>query len=189
MFKNRRILRPEYVATLAAFALILLSADIAQAGRKPEDVFSGQIITSKKRIPNTAKSANDYIKKLRKTKSTSFWEDKEDKEWRVYFAAFFKKPLNDLEVTVKFFDIGSGGPPKMIASFEQYLPKKGMRTFTSKAILERKFFGVNKYILMVIENRGRRLAMAKFKILGEGPKYKGTVDFTEDDEGEKKKKK
>lgn len=184
---NRKLHRIAIAAAVFALAL-LVQGSSAQAGRSPERVFSGQIITSKKRIPTSARSKAAYIKKLRKLKKKQFWEDKKKKQWKVYFAAFFKRPLNDLEVTVKFYDITTG-QRHMIASFEQYLDGRGKRSMISKAILERKFFGVNKHIYMTIENRGRVLSSTKFKILGEAEKFSGKVDFTEDEPPKKKKKK
>ncbi len=184
MNSSARTLRTAALA-IAAIVAITSSSD-ALAGRKPEDVYAGKIITAKKRLPSSAKSVGAYLKKLRKLKKKSFWEDKKKKEWKIYFGAFFKRPLNDLEVTVKFYELSRGRPGRMIASYEQYLERRGQRTLLSKAVLERKFFGVNKEIYMTVENRGRVLAKTRFKILGEGPKYTGKVDFTED-EPEKKK--
>jgi hypothetical protein len=172
----------------AIVGLVLTHQTQTAQAAKPERVFAGKIITAKKRIPTSAKSANQYIRKLKKLKKTKFWEDKKKKEWRIYFAAFFKRPLNDLEVTVKFYDITSG-QRHMIASFEQYLEGRGQRSLISKAVLERKFFGVNKKIYMTVENRGRVLASTIFHILGEAPKYTGKVDFTEDEEEKPKKSK
>ena len=174
-----------YFAIFAiALGLVLGTARSADAGRKPEDIYGGKIITAKKRIPTSAKSTRAYVKKLKKVRTNQFWENKKKKEWKVYFAAFFKRPLNDLEVTVKFYDITTG-KRHMLASFEQYLDGRGQRTVISKAILERKFFGVNKHIYMTVENRGRVLASTKFKILGEAEKYSGKVDFTEDEASKK----
>lgn len=179
-----RTVRITAVAVALAIAFIGWNAAPAEAGRKPEDIHAGKIITSKKPIPTGAKSVRAYLKKLRKARTTKFWEDKKKKQWKIFFAAFFRRPLNDLEVTVKFYDI-TGGKKHMIASFEQYLPGRGQRTLLSKAILERKFFGVNKQIYMTIENRRRVIASTKFKILGKAEKFSGKVDFTED-EGKKK---
>ncbi len=174
-------LNPRSLAVSAVLVAMAMAIPLrAEAGKKPEDVYAGKIITAKKRIPTSAKSTSAYISKLKKVKTDKFWEDKAKKEWRIYFAAFFRRPLNDLEVTVKFYDVTSG-PKHMIASFEQYLEGRGQRTLLSKAILERKFFGVNKVIYMTIENRGQVLASTKFKILGEGEKYSGKVDFTEEE--------
>ncbi|MBT8492315.1 MAG: hypothetical protein KJO07_04585 [Deltaproteobacteria bacterium] len=172
----------------AVLGLVLTHQHGTAEAAKPERVFAGKIITAKKRIPTSAKSANAYIRKLKKLRKKKFWEDKKKKEWRIYFAAFFKRPLNDLEITVKFYDVTTG-QKHMIASFEQYLEGRGQRSLISKAVLERKFFGVNKKIYMTVENRGRVLASTVFHILGKAPKYTGKVDFTEDEEKPKKSKK
>jgi len=169
-FKNR------WFPVACVLAGLLAYAPDADAGRKPEDIFAGQIITAKKRIPSSAKSARAYVRKLKKLKKRQFWEDKKKKEWRIYFAAFFKRPLNDLEVTVKFYDI-TEGHRHMIASFEQYLEGRGQRTLISKAVLEKKFFKPNRRIWMTVENRKRVIAQTKFTIRGEAPKYSGKVDF------------
>lgn len=165
---------------LAATFVVALSAPPADAGRKPEDVFGGSIITSKKRFPSSAKSASKYISKLKKQRTSKFWEDKDKQRWKVYFAAFFKKPLNDLEVTVKIYDI-TDGSKKLVASFEQYLDQRGQRSLISSVKLKRDEFGVNRHLMMVIENRGRRLALGKFKILGKAEEYSGSVEFTEEE--------
>jgi hypothetical protein len=175
---TRKKMRWVLPAAVAIFAISFGSQD-AHAG-KPERVFAGQIIVSKKRLPTKAKSANAFIKTLRKSKAKNFWEDKEKKRWVIYFAAFFKRPLNDLEVTVKFYDISSGSR-RLMASFEQYLSNRGMQSLISKTKLYRKDFGVNKHIWMVVENRGKVLAQAKFKLLGEAEKYSGQVNFTEEE--------
>ena len=53
-------------------------------------------------------------------------------------------------------------------------------------VLERKTIGVNKELLMTIENKGKVLASSRFKILGEGEKFTGKVDFSEDEANGKK---
>src|SRR5689334_2251489 len=92
------------VATAAVCAALWLSAPTAHAGSHPADVFKGQIITAKKSIPTKAASQAAYVKEVKKLKATQFQEDKEKKSWKIYFAAFFAKALNDLEVTIKLYD-------------------------------------------------------------------------------------
>ena len=165
---------------------MVLATGIGSAEANPERVFRGQILTSKKSFPTKAKSKRAYVKKLKKQRASRFKENTETKSWKIHYAAFFRKPLNDLEVTVKLYDI-TGGKKKMINSYEQYLDRRGERSVISHITLEREFFGVNKRILMVMENRNYILAMARFWIVGEGEKYSGEVDFTEDDDKKKKK--
>ena len=54
-------------------------------------------------------------------------------------------------------------------------------SIVSNITLEKKAFGVNKQLLMTIENRGSVLASARFKILGEGERFSGKVNFSEEE--------
>jgi hypothetical protein len=168
-------------AGLVAAVVMAVSAAAAPAlAKDPEDVFRGEIITSAKRIPTSSKSKAAYIATLRKLKATRFLEDKAKKQWKVYFAAFFRAPLDDLEVTVKIYDV-STGKQRLLTSFEQYMDKRGARSLTSQMTLERDHFGVNRNLMMVMENRGRVLAAGRFAIVGQGESYSGKVDFTEEE--------
>jgi len=172
------------VSSLAVGLIVLVSIAAfggrAEAQRGPEKVFAGKILLSSKRFPTQAKSANAYVAALKKQSKSTFLEDKEKKEWHVHFAAFFKAPLDDLEVVVKLYDVTNGGQA-LLASFEQYTDERGQRTLISNMKLERKQFGVNKYLLMTIEGRGRVLASGRFKIVGEGERFTGKVDFSEEE--------
>jgi hypothetical protein len=173
-------IRRRFIAVCATAAALWLGAENAHAAH-PADVFKGQIITAKKRIPNKAQSQNAYVKEVRRLKASQFWEDKAEKKWKVFFVAFFAHPLNDLEVTVKLYDV-TGGKRKMLSSFEQYLDRSGERVVNSEVVLERAKVGVNRELLMTMENRGKVIAQGKFQLLGDGPKYTGEVDFTQDEQ-------
>ena len=163
----------------AAVALgMSVAVQTAEAGN-PEKVFRGKIITSNKRLPTRAKSPSAYVKKLKKAKVTRFKENKASKSWKIYFAAFFRKPLNDLEVTVKLYDMSSGRK-HLVNSFEQYTDGRGQMSLISHIELEREYFGVNKKILIVMESRKSVLAQGTFHILGEAEKLSGKVDFTDE---------
>jgi hypothetical protein len=161
-------------------AVDVVAPSSAEAKRSPEKVFRGQIITSKKRLPRSAKSVGAYIKKLKKAKVTKFQEDKASQSWKIYFAAFFRKPLNDLEVTVKLYDVTTGRK-HLINSFEQFTEGRGQTSLISSIKLERQYFGVNKKIMMTMESRKSILAVGTFHILGYEKKATGKVDFTEDE--------
>ncbi len=178
-----------FIAAALSALLVVggLAGGLSDADANPERVFRGQILTSKKSFPSKAKSKRAYVKKLKKQRATKFAENTTTKSWKIYYAAFFRKPLNDLEVTVKLYDITNGGK-KMINSYEQYLDRRGERSIISHITLEREFFGVNRRILMVMESRNYILAMTRFWIAGKGEKYSGEVDFTDDDDDKKKKK-
>ncbi len=161
------------------FGPALVGHQEAVAKRTPDKVFRGKILTSSKRFPSQAKSASAYIQKLKKNKKTRFVEDKKTKSWKIYIAAFFRKPLNDLEVTVKLYDVSSGRR-HLVTSFEQFTSGRGQTSLLSHIKLEREYFGVNKKILMVMESRKTVLAQSTFYILGEAEKHSGSVDFTKE---------
>jgi hypothetical protein len=162
-----------------AFGLTLF-ARAAEAQKGPEKVFGGKIMLSDKKYPSYAKSVSSYIGQIKKQSKTKFWEDKTKQNWKIHFAAFFKRPLNDIEVVVKLYDVGGGGRT-MIASFEQFLDQRGQNALLSNFTLERKQVGVNRHVLMVLEVQGRTVASGKFDILGEEERYTGKVNFSEDD--------
>ena len=61
-----------------------------------------------------------------------------------------------------------------------------METILSNMTLDKKQVGVNKELLMTMESKGKVLASSRFKILGEGEKFTGKVDFSEDEANGKK---
>ena len=146
---------------------------------KAERSFGGRVLTSTKRFPTYARSVGSYISKVRGQVKTKFWEDKKDKSWTIHFIAFFRKPHDDMEVSIKIWDI-STGQKHMLSSFEQYVDRCAT-SYASKMVLKRDDFGVNKHLLVTVEASGRRvIASGKIKILGEGEKFKGKVDFSDE---------
>ncbi len=149
------------------------------AGGHPADVFGAQVLVAPKKFPQSAASKDKYVKTLKTMRKKQLFQDKETKKWTIHFAAFFKKPLNDLEVTIRLYDV-TEGTKKMVASFEQYLGKRGERSFHSSMTLDDKQIPVNRKVLMEIVNKGRVLAQAQFDLVGEAEKYSGQVDFSDE---------
>lgn len=167
--------------SIALSLLVLFSfVSAASADDLPNRVFNGKIMTSAKRFPTTAKSQSAYVAAIKKQSTSNFMEDKTDHTWMVYFAAFLKRPLNDVEYTIKFYELGSGGQ-RLLGTSDQFNDERGQKTIVSKIKLDKKGFGVNKELLMTIENKGTVYASARFKILGEGEKFSGKVNFSEDE--------
>jgi hypothetical protein len=164
---------------ISSLLLLCVVASPALAN-DPDVVFKGKIMLSSKRYPLTAKSKAAYTAAIKKQSATSFREDKEKGQWKIYFAAFLRAPLNDVEYVIKFFDI-TGGPQQLLGASEAFNDSRGQKTIVSNIVLDKKSFGVNKQLLMTIENRGKILASAKFKILGEGEKFSGKVNFSEEE--------
>jgi hypothetical protein len=163
---------------------VLLWATAASAGRKPEDLFGGRILVSDKPFPQSANSAEAYIDAIKKNTRDRIVEDKESKEWRVFFAAFFKQPPNDLEIAVKVFDVTNGGK-RLVDNFSQFLGNGQLRAYVSNLHLKRGDgtggYDPNTKVLMVMEVQGHVIAEATFYLVGEVKKGNTDVDFSKPD--------
>jgi hypothetical protein len=160
---------------------LLLLPTIGHA-RKPEDVFGGQILVSAAPFPTSAKSEQAYVDALKKQARDRIAEDKEAKQWRVFFAAFFKQSLNDLEINVRVYDVTNG--KRLVDTFEQYLGSPTMRAYVSDVKLTHSDgvtgYDPNSKIQMVMESKGRVVAQATFYITGEVKKAgPSNLEFTE----------
>jgi hypothetical protein len=140
---------------------------------------------STKRFPQSAKSASAYTAAIRKQAQSSFVEAKDTHTWKIYFAGFLKMPLNDLEYAIKVYDL-SGKAQQLLLTFDQFTDERGQRTILSNITLDKKLVGVNKELLMTMESKGKVLASNRFKVLGDGEKFSGKVNFTEDEASGKK---
>jgi len=153
-------------------------------GRKPEDVFGGRIMVSDQPFPTAARSADAYIDAIRKAARDRIQEDKEAKQWRVFFAAFFKQAPNDLEINVRVYDV-TNGSRRLVDTFEQYLSNASTRAYVSDVKLPRgdgtTGYDPNSKINMVMESHGRVIADATFWIVGEVKKGPTSVDFSQPD--------
>ena len=165
---------------LISFIVLVSFVATASADDLPNRVFNGKIMTSNKRFPTTSKSQSAYVAQIKKQSTSNFMEDKSDHSWMIYFAAFLKKPLNDVEYTIKFYELNGGGQ-RLLGTSDQFNDERGQKTIVSKIKLDKKSFGVNKELLMTIENKGTVYASARFKIIGEGEHFSGKVNFSEDE--------
>jgi hypothetical protein len=176
-------LRTVFVPSLVVVALAL-GAGTARA-QNPNQAFAGRIMMSSKRFPQQAKSASAYTAAIRKQSQTNFVEAKDTHTWKIYFAGFLKVPLNDLEYVIKLYDV-TGKSQQLLVSFDQFTNERGQKTIVSNMTLDKKQVGVNKELMMTMENKGKVLASSRFKILGEGERFSGKVDFSEDEATGKK---
>ena len=158
-----------------AFVVSSLTATEAEA-----NPYKGKIKFSTKRFPLAAKSKSAYFAKIKKQSKDKFQEDTENKQWKIQFAAFFSRPLNDLEVTIRIYDVTTKQKVLKVA-FEQYLSGRNQKEIISNIKLEREKFGVNRRLLMEVVSRNKVLAKGTFQILGEAEKFSGKVDFSEEE--------
>ena len=170
------MMRAFLIASMVLFALPA-AADKAE---KPNPAFAGRIMLSEKRFPAQARSLSAFNAQIKKQSKTNFQEDKEKKGWKIQFAGFLKAPLNDVEYIVKIYELG-GHTQQLLSSFEQFTDSRGQTALISNMFLEKKAVGVNKELLMTMESKGRVLASGRFKILGEGERFNGKVNFSEDE--------
>lgn len=153
----------------------------------PNQAFNGKIIVSAKRFPTTAKSPTAYTQAIRKLSQSNFMEDKTDHSWVLNFAGFLKAPLNDMEYVLKVYEL-VGRTQQLLVTADQYTDERGQRTILSKIKLDKKSIGVNKVVMLTIENRGKVLASSgPIKILGEGERFSGKVNFSDDEAAGKEK--
>jgi len=165
------------VSSVVAIAVLFSGQAYAE---KPNAAFAGKIMLSDKRFPSQAKSLAAFNAKIRAQSKINFQEDKEKRQWKIHFAGFLRQPLNDLEYLVKVYEL-NGSRQQLILTFEQFTSERGMTALVSNMTLERKHVGVNKQLLVTMENKGRVLASSRFRILGQGEKYTGKVDFSEEE--------
>jgi hypothetical protein len=168
------------LASLSTVVLALMVGVRPAAAENPNQAFSGRIMMSSKRFPLQAKSPSAYTAAIRKLAQTSFVEAKESHTWKIYFAGFLKTPLNDLEYVIKVYEL-NGKSQQLLLSFDQFTDARGQQTITSNLTLDKKQVGVNKELMMTMESKGKVLASSRFKILGEGERHSGKVDFSEDE--------
>ena len=161
------------------FALLFFAVRPAAAD-DPNRVFSGQIIAMAKRPPSTAKSPGAYIQMMRKMKQLNFSEDKATHTWTLWLACFLKSPLNDVEYSIKYYEL-QGRTQQFLASSDNFTDSRGEKTILTKITIDKKWAGVNKNLLVTLENKGKVLASTTIRILGEGERFSGKVNFSDEE--------
>src|SRR5262249_626291 len=180
-----RSMKLRSVVVLSVLAAALVLGVRPASAENPNQAFSGRIMMSSKRFPQSASSPSAYTAAIRKQSQSAFVEAKDTHLWKIYFAGFLKAPLDDLEYVIKLYEL-TGKSQQLLVSFDQFTDERGQKTIVSNMTLDRKQVGVNKEILMVMESKGKVLASSRFKILGDGEKFSGKVKFSEDEESGKK---
>jgi hypothetical protein len=151
---------------------------------KPEDVFKGRIVITENRLPTRFASEGAFVQAIHRSSIDKLWPTEEKGNdhavWKFEYIAFFARPLNDNEITVKFWELGSGSP-RFVAGDEQYTRERGSRIFSAAITVAKPEFDVNKQYRMTIESGSRVIAETKFWLRGKGPKYSGKVEFSDEE--------
>jgi len=166
----------------AVLALVLVFPVSSASAAKPEDVFKGKIIITKKRLPLKFSSQGAFVSALQSSKTDKIWPSEEKGAdhgtWDIEYIGFFAQPLNDSEIQIKFFDI-TDGAKRYVAGDPQYTRERGSRVFGSSIQLAKPEFDVRKHYMMTMESRGRVIASTTFWLLGKGANYSGKVEFSD----------
>jgi hypothetical protein len=174
-------------STALMMSLTSLVSAPAQAA-KPEDLFKGQVIITKKRLSSNYPSAAAFVTAIKANKTDKVWP-KEQKGndiavWKIEYVAFFAQPLNDYEVQVKFYDVTSG-PRRYVAGDAQMTRDKTSRVLAADIEVAKPDFDVNRKYMITVESKGRTIAKANFWLMGKGEFHSGKVDFSDDETGGK----
>jgi hypothetical protein len=179
-YMHTRIALTSFVSIVTVASALCVGGQAFAA--KPEDVFKGKIIITKKRLPMKFSSPGAFVSALQSSKVDKInpTEEKgpEQGTWDLEYVAFFAQPLTDSEIQVKFYDITSGDK-RYVAGDPQYTREKGSRVFGSSIQLAKPEFDVRKHYMMTIESRGRTIATTTFWLLGKGAQYSGKVEFSD----------
>lgn len=184
------------VLALAAAALGAsagLGVEAARAGKLPEDILAGQLIVSDSSFPTRWTSPSEFANACKKKRKDSLHFAKKTENSKttyppvqIYYAAFFQKPVPDVEVRFVLYDITNGIQNKAKkGSWEAFLSKKGDRVLFNSVELDKEdLFGddtaTRKY-MFAIEYRGQILAKSEMKLTAEAQKFSGKVEFSDED--------
>lgn len=147
---------------VAALALSFMLAPTAEGrGRKPEDVFKGKIVLANKPYPYRFKNDAQFIRYVKKAKTTEFYPLTEDGSWHFHYMAFFGHPLERRDYSVLFYDITDKSRPRFIMQGGSYPEKAGERIMVGQYDLQRLNFEENKKYLMTYSLGQGQAALAE----------------------------
>jgi hypothetical protein len=164
---------------LAVVAVLVLAAAAWAKGPVPEDFLKGKIIISDKPIPTHWSSVSSYVAQLKAINKGTLWYDKKSGKLTVQYAAFFAKPVEDVQVVLALYDITNGQKQQKVTT-ENFM-QRGDRVLFNAVVFDKEDIEGNKKYLMTIEDRRRIIASGTFILREEGPHYSGKVTFTDEE--------
>jgi len=168
--------RPVAVSFLLLVGLVLARPAIAET---PEHAFAGAIVVSAKAFAPAAKTEGETLAAIKKQAATSFAENEKEHTWTVFLVGYFKQPLDDMEYVLKVHDLSN--KTQILMSTDKYLSARGLRSASTKLVLDRDKVGGNKELLLTMEHKGKVLATTRIQITGKAEQHTGAVDFNDDD--------
>lgn len=159
--------------------LMLLAPALAHARAEPADALKGRVIMTERSIPNSWNSVGGYVAQLKGMNKETFWYDKKTGKVTVQYAAFFAKPVNDVQVMLVIYDITGGAHTQKIST-ENFI-NHGDRVLFNSVTFDKEDLEGNKKYLFAIEYKHRVIASTVIILRMEGPHYSGKVSFTDDE--------
>jgi hypothetical protein len=164
---------------VAAVVLLPVLAHAKKGGPVPEDFLKGRIIISDKGLPTHWSSVSSYVAQLKSLNRESMWYDKKTGKLTVQYAAFFAKPVEDIQVELVLYDITNGAHDRKVTT-ENFMTR-GDRVLFNSVVFDKEDIEGNKKYMMTIEDRRRVIASGTFILRMEGPHYSGKVEFTDEE--------
>lgn len=125
---------------------------------------------------------SNHQKLLHETKT----EPVKERRWMATMVLSFTRAVDDMEFTVLFYDVHDG-PRRFVDDLSVMVNKKTEKTFLQRLTLDRPKFKPNRNLELVVTVKREEVGRLKFGVLGEEIKRSGTVDFSDDEAGAKKK--
>lgn len=164
------------IGTLVAVALLVAAVATAEVA----NAYAGQVILFSKRPPSRWNSDSVFHAFVRANRINTV-QDNEQGNWRIEYMAFFKRPVGDREVSVRFFDANDTSG-RYITAYELYLDDPRQRIAGGAVDLNRPEFQPNRYYKIAVASKGQTLAtLTKFALVGKEPERSGEVNFTVED--------
>lgn len=163
------------------FGVVIASFTVASiAMAEVANRYGGQVILLSKRPPSRWANDGIFHRFVAQHKVGSV-SDGEDGNWRVEYMGFFRRAVNDREVTVRFYNAGDRSG-RYLTSYTLYLSDMRQRIVGGNVTLERPDFQPNQYYKITVASRGKTLAqLTKFALTGKQAKRSGEVNFSVED--------
>jgi hypothetical protein len=159
--------------------LVVLVAPVLAKGPAPEDLLKGRIIISDKPLPTHWNSVGSYVSQMKALNKGTLWYDKKTGKLTVQYAAFFARPVDDVQVNLVLYDVTNGAHTKKVET-ENFM-QRGDRVLFNSVEFDKEDIEGNKKYMMTLEDRHRIIASGTFILREEGPHYSGKVTFTEEE--------
>jgi hypothetical protein len=108
------------------------------------------------------------------------------RKWKANMVVSFNQPVGDMEFTVLFYDIHDGAR-RLVNDMSTMVSNRSEKTFVQPISLPRPAFKPNRNMELVVTVRRAEVGRLKFGVVGEEAKRSGTVDFSDEEAGAKKK--